>query len=127
MAAVRTFAAVNLIRIYECLCDATRLRIVHLLTRGPLCVSHFQEVLGMPQVKVSQHLAYLRKRGMVESTRHANWMIYSLPGNPSPALETSLECLRDSARTDRRFHADLKRLEGMRAAIRWVSGALKDR
>ena len=69
----------ELIEIYQCFCDATRLRIIHLLTRGPLCVCHFQEILGIPQTKVSQHLAYLRKKGMVECTRHGTWMIYSLP------------------------------------------------
>ena len=69
----------ELIQIYQCFCDATRLRIIHLLTRGPLCVCHFQEILGIAQTKVSQHLAYLRKKGMVECTRHGTWMIYSLP------------------------------------------------
>ena len=48
--------------------------VIHLLTRGPLCVCHFQEILGLPQTKVSQHLAYLRKKGMVECTRHGTWM-----------------------------------------------------
>ena len=69
----------ELIQIYQCFCDATRLRIIHLLTKGPLCVCHFQEILGIAQTKVSQHLAYLRKKGMVECTRHGTWMIYSLP------------------------------------------------
>ena len=39
------FTGMDLIRIYECLCDATRLRILHLLTHGPLCVCHIQEIL----------------------------------------------------------------------------------
>ena len=51
------------VQIYECLCDPTRLRILHLLTRSALCVCHFQEILGQPQVKISKHLAYLRERG----------------------------------------------------------------
>ncbi len=50
----------DLIQIYQCLCDPTRLRILHLLTQTPLCVCHFQEILGEPQVKVSKHLSYLR-------------------------------------------------------------------
>ena len=32
------FHPMELIQIYQCFCDATRLRIIHLLTRGPLCV-----------------------------------------------------------------------------------------
>ncbi|HEY5742743.1 MAG TPA: metalloregulator ArsR/SmtB family transcription factor, partial [Terrimicrobiaceae bacterium] len=65
------FSPVELIRIYQCFCDATRLRIIHLLTRCPLCVCHFQEILDIPQTKVSQHLAYLRKKGLVEM--HKTW------------------------------------------------------
>ena len=115
----------ELIQIYQCFCDTTRLRIIHLLTQGPLCVCHFQDVLGVQQTKVSQHLAYLRKRGMVECTRHANWMIYSLPSKPSLELEENLQCLQDCAQTDERFRADLKRLKKMSGQSEWVNEALK--
>ena len=37
----------QLIEIYNCLCDETRLRIVHLLTQSPLCVCHLQDILGL--------------------------------------------------------------------------------
>ncbi len=101
----------SLVRIYECLCDETRLRIIHLLLRGPLCVCHIQEVLGLPQARVSQHLAYLRERGMVESARRGTWMIYSLPERPSPELKRHLACLQDCAGGDKRFAVDLAALE----------------
>jgi len=39
----------SLIQIYQCLCDQTRLRILNLLGEGPLCVCHFQEILGEPR------------------------------------------------------------------------------
>ncbi|MGH8047991.1 MAG: hypothetical protein ACREKL_12165 [Chthoniobacterales bacterium] len=81
----------------------------------------------MPQVKVSQHLAYLRKRNMVETTRHANWMIYSLPADPPPELESNLKCLQDCAQTDIRFRRDLKKLKSSQAASRWISRALKEK
>ena len=67
----------GLIQIYQCLCDLTRLRILNLLTEGELCVCHFQEILGEPQVKVSKHLAYLRTRGLVLARKEANWVIYA--------------------------------------------------
>jgi ArsR family transcriptional regulator, arsenate/arsenite/antimonite-responsive transcriptional repressor len=47
---------VKLVQIYQCLCDETRLRLLHLLLQGPLCVFHFQAVLGEPQAKISRHL-----------------------------------------------------------------------
>jgi len=117
----------ELINIYRCFCDATRLRILHLLTRGPLCVCHFQEILDIPQAKVSQHLAYLRKNGMVECTRHANWMIYSLPARPTAELEANLKCLQDCAPTDKRFRSDLKKLKRAREDCAWIDATLKEK
>jgi DNA-binding transcriptional ArsR family regulator len=69
----------GLIAIHECLRDETRLRIVHLLLRGRLCVGDFQEIVRRPQVFISKHLAYLRGKGLVRAERFQNWMIYSLP------------------------------------------------
>lgn len=100
----------DLIQIYQCLCDPTRLRILHLLSQTPLCVCHFQEILDEPQVKVSKHLAYLRERGMVVAAREQNWMIYSLPKKRDAELEKNLKCLQDCVQTDPVFKADLKKL-----------------
>ncbi len=101
----------ELVQIYECLCDTTRLRVLNLLGPGPLCVCHFQEILGEPQVKISKHLAYLRARGLVEVEREGNWMVYALPAKPSRELKTNLACLQDCARENPRFQRDLARLK----------------
>jgi ArsR family transcriptional regulator len=98
--------AVSLVRIYQCLCDQTRLRILSLLGEGELCVCHIQDILDEPQVKVSKHLAYLRARGMVESRKEANWMIYRLPAKPSRELSANLACLQDCARENAQFRRD---------------------
>jgi ArsR family transcriptional regulator len=100
----------QLTQIYQCFCDPTRLRILHLLTQTPLCVCHFQDVLREPQVKVSKHLAYLRSRGLVQTKRRGNWIIYSLPARPSTELEMNLKCLQDCAQSDPVFQKDLRRL-----------------
>jgi len=118
---------VELVQIYQCFCDATRLRIIHLLTHGPLCVCHFQEILEIPQVKVSQQLAYLRKHGMVEANRHANWMIYSLPSKRPAELEMNLKCLQDCAQTDKRFRADLRKRKAVATNSAWVSAVLESK
>ncbi len=100
----------DLIEIYQCFCDRTRLRILHLLTRSPLCVCHFQDILDEPQVKVSKHLAYLRSRGMVRTKKDQNWIIYSLPERRSDELERNLKCLQDCVQTDPVFKRDLEKL-----------------
>lgn len=100
----------ELIRIHECLCDRTRLRIAHLLLHGPLCVCHIQAVLREPQVKVSRHLAYMRRRGLIECERHAQWMVYSLPKKQSPLIQKNLACLQDCCGEDQIFRKDAARL-----------------
>lgn len=101
----------ELVRIYECLRDPTRLRLLHVLAQGPLCVCHFQEILGEPQAKISKHLAYLRTRGLVEVERRGNWMIYALPARPSRELKANLACLQDCAGETPAFRRDLARLK----------------
>lgn len=108
----------ELVAIYECLCDVTRLRILNLLLRGPLCVCHFQEVIGIPQVQVSKHLAYLRRKGVVQCERHQNWMIYSLPAQKSPELHANLRCLQDCVQTWPVFRRDVKQVVRLAPKIR---------
>jgi DNA-binding transcriptional ArsR family regulator len=100
----------DLIQVYQCFCDRTRLRILHLLTRSPLCVCHFQDILGEPQVKISKHLSYLRSRAMVTTKREQNWIIYSLPEKPADELERNLKCLQDCVQTDPVFKRDMEGL-----------------
>ena len=51
----------ELIVIYQCLCDETRLRILNLLaSTDQLCVCHFQRLLNKTQVQISKHLSYLK-------------------------------------------------------------------
>lgn len=117
----------ELIQIYQCLCEPIRLRIVNLLTRGPLCVCHFQDVLQLPQTKVSQHLAYLRKRQMVETTRKGTWIIYRLPAKPSRELERNLRCLQDCVSSDKLFRDDLARLARVKKCTDWVDEAVSSK
>jgi ArsR family transcriptional regulator len=107
----------SLVEIYECLCDETRLRILNLLQGGELCVCHLQEILGEPQVKISKHLAYLRARGLVESRKAANWMVYSLPSKPADELSANLACLQDCVRENTVFRRDTAKRERLNARI----------
>jgi ArsR family transcriptional regulator, arsenate/arsenite/antimonite-responsive transcriptional repressor len=105
----------ELVQIYDCLCDRTRLRILHLLLGGPLCVCHFQEILREPQVKVSKHLSYLKRKGLVRADRCGNMMIYRLPELRNRQLTANLACLQDCAREEKVFREDAARLAKLRA------------
>jgi ArsR family transcriptional regulator, arsenate/arsenite/antimonite-responsive transcriptional repressor len=110
----------SLLQIYQCFCDETRLRIVNLLSRGPLCVCHLQTLLEEAQVKISKHLGYLRAKGLVDVERHQNWMIYSLPKRRVPELEANLRCLQDCVQSHAIFKSDLRKLDALRPEIGWL-------
>jgi ArsR family transcriptional regulator len=84
------------VRVYKCLCDLTRLRILGLLLDGPLCVCHIHGILKLPQPKVSQQLKLMKKSGLLESTRENNWSIYRIASQPTQVLVSNLKCLQDA-------------------------------
>src|ERR1700684_3094038 len=73
--------------------DRTRLRILHLLTSGELCVCDLVRVIGSPQPKISRHLSYLRKAGLVKSRKDGLWMHYQLAPANTDFQRKLLECL----------------------------------
>jgi ArsR family transcriptional regulator len=56
----------------------TRLLILHELVRGMKCVNDIRELLDIPQPNVSQHLAILKKKGLVISHKDGNVRCYHL-------------------------------------------------
>jgi len=60
------------------LAEPTRSRILHLLQRGELAVGELQEILGLPQSRISTHLALLRKARLVNDRRDGKKSFYSL-------------------------------------------------
>ena len=81
-------------RMFRALADPTRVRILHLLGDGPLCVGDLVSVLGVPQPTASRHLAYLRKSGLVVDERRGQWSFYGLAQADSAFHEKLLETLR---------------------------------
>lgn len=61
---------------HAALADETRLRLLCLIEDGEICVCHLQDVLKTNQPKISRHLAYLRKAGLVEARREGKWSYY---------------------------------------------------
>jgi ArsR family transcriptional regulator len=64
--------------LFRALADRTRLRLLNLLAAGEVCVCFFVEVLGTNQPKISRHLAYLRRAGVVAARREGKWMHYRI-------------------------------------------------
>jgi len=75
-------------RLFQALGDATRLRILGLLSTGEVCVCHIHETLRVSQPKASRHLAYLRRAGLVETRRQGLWVYYRLADARDPVEGT---------------------------------------
>lgn len=114
----------ELIRIYHSFSDLTRLRIIQLLSRGPLCVCHLQDILEIPQSKISKHLAYLKLNRLVDGVRHESWVIYHLSQKQNPALISNLRCLQDCLQTEPQFKLDLKKLKAVQSTCGWITEIL---
>lgn len=97
-------------RVFRALADPTRLRLLNLIAGREVCVCYFVEILRLSQPKVSRHLAYLRRAGLVASRRDGKWMHYRLeiPKNGAAAkiLRETLNHLRDEPE----MRADVARL-----------------
>ena len=63
------------------LADAKRLMIIHELRDGEKSVNELVEKLGLKQSNTSQHLAILRKAGIITPHREGNTIYYEL-ANP---------------------------------------------
>lgn len=64
--------------LFRALADPTRLRLLNLMREDEVCVCFFVEVLGISQPKISRHLAYLRRAGLVAVRRQWKWMHYRI-------------------------------------------------
>ena len=83
--------------IYKCIADPQRLRIINLLETGPLCVCHMQEILEVPQVKMSKQLSSMKQLGLLEAHREGTWMIYKLVDPVEGLITANLCYLREAA------------------------------
>ncbi|MGA8162044.1 MAG: metalloregulator ArsR/SmtB family transcription factor [Acidobacteriaceae bacterium] len=110
----------DLALLFAAFSDSTRLRLLNLMDGREVCVCYFVEILGQSQPKISRHLAYLRRAGVVATRREGKWMHYRIvvPAYPGPAkiLRETLAVLRE----EKAMQADLARLSRACCAPRKV-------
>ena len=82
-------------RLFRAFSDRTRLRILHMLRGGELCVCDLVAVIAAPQPKVSRHLAYLRRAGLVTARKDGLWSHYQLAPAAGAFHRKLLECLEN--------------------------------
>jgi ArsR family transcriptional regulator len=101
--ALRTEVALLTSSMCHALNDPKRLLILHALAAGPTSVSALAAVVDASVANVSQHLAVLRERGLVDTERDGLNIIYSLR---YPELIDAIGALRAILRTEVRRRAE---------------------
>jgi ArsR family transcriptional regulator len=77
--------------IFQVLGHPTRIHIAECLRDGEMSVSALQQQVGVEPANLSQHLAILRGKGLVDTRREANQIFYSLH---DPLLTEVLDTMR---------------------------------
>jgi ArsR family transcriptional regulator len=102
---------VPLANLFAALADNTRLRLLNLMAGREVCVCYFVEILRQGQPKISRHLAYLRKAGIVIARREGKWMHYRISPPADAGAASILAATMVSLRSDRQMQADLAKLD----------------
>ncbi len=95
---------------FRALADRTRLRLLNLMRSEEVCVCFFVEILKTNQPKISRHLAYLRKAGIVGARREGPWMHYRIVEPPDPDAARVLRDTLAWLSNDREMQRDRERL-----------------
>jgi ArsR family transcriptional regulator len=95
---------------FQALGDSTRLRLLNLMGEQEICVCFLVEGLKTHQPKISRHLAYLRKAGIVAARREGKWMHYRIVELPEPHARRILQELRAWMARDQEMLRDRARL-----------------
>jgi ArsR family transcriptional regulator, arsenate/arsenite/antimonite-responsive transcriptional repressor len=96
--------------LFRALADSTRLRLLNLIADREICVCYFVEILNISQPKVSRHLAYLRRAGIVASRREGKWMHYRLVTPKDKAAASILSETLKHLKAKPELHRDVSRL-----------------
>jgi ArsR family transcriptional regulator, arsenate/arsenite/antimonite-responsive transcriptional repressor len=100
----------NIELLFKALADRTRLRLINLIGEDEVCVCFFVEVLKTNQPKISRHLAYLRKAGVVSARREGKWIHYRIVEPPDEHAANIFREVRTWLKNDDVMQGDRSRL-----------------
>jgi ArsR family transcriptional regulator len=103
-------------RMFRAFADRSRLRILSLLDGRESCVGDIVDALQIEQPKVSRHLAYLRRAGLVVVRKAGLWSYYSLAPARDSFHQKLLECLACCFQDVRQIRIDRGRAKKLRVS-----------
>lgn len=95
---------------FRALADRTRLRLLNLIGSDEVCVCFFVEILKTNQPKISRHLAYLRRAGIVDVRREGQWAHYRIIEPPDAHATRVLKDTMSWLANDSEMQRDRQRL-----------------
>src|SRR3972149_850782 len=98
--------------LFRALADRTRLRLMNLMGADEVCVCFLVEALKLTQPKISRHLAYLRRAGLVAARREGKWMHYRLSAPPDARAAAIFTAVSAGLAEDKEMRLDGGRLRG---------------
>ncbi len=107
----RSSKSADLAGLFAALADHTRLRLLNLIGGREVCVCYFVEILRQGQPKISRHLAYLRRAGLVAARREGKWMHYRMVPQADEAAASILAASLAVLKNDRQMQADRAKLD----------------
>jgi DNA-binding transcriptional ArsR family regulator len=100
----------------KALSDAGRVRLLHALRDGELCVCQLIELLQLAPSTVSKHLSILSQANLVESRKKGRWVYYRLPRKAGSSIASRITRETFShLQHSTELKADQKRMKAIRA------------
>ena len=96
---------------FRALADRTRLRLLNLMGDDEVCVCFFVEILKTNQPKISRHLAYLRRAGIVGARREGQWIHYRIVEPEDAGAAQVLKDVMSWLANEQEMQRDQQRLE----------------
>jgi ArsR family transcriptional regulator, arsenate/arsenite/antimonite-responsive transcriptional repressor len=104
--------------IFKALSDKSRIRIIKMLQKKPLCVCEITAILKLATSTVSNHLSVLTDANLIIGEKDGKWINYKINTNPKDNIISStllyLQFILEDDETiinDRRIIANVDRLK----------------
>ncbi|MEO7658543.1 MAG: metalloregulator ArsR/SmtB family transcription factor [Pyrinomonadaceae bacterium] len=97
---------IKLDKFFAALADRTRLRLINLMRDGEVCVCFFAETLDTNNPKISRHLSYLKRAGLVSARRDGKWSHYRLTPPKDPHVSEMFNALLQTFEIDAEMQKD---------------------
>ncbi len=101
----------NMELFFAALADRTRLRLLNMLGDNEVCVCYFAEVIETNQPKISRHLAYLKRAGLVTARRDGKWMHYRITKPVNKRAAEVFARIMEMLKEDKAMNVDKRKLE----------------